>query len=175
MTTSNAHFMQTFYSGTSSGKLAEARKLYQTHLARPTACPSLAAELAHLREQAGALNDHMRAMGLGRLCSHCAARPDGGCCSAYMADNTDSIQILINLLLGIEVEIQESGAENCCFLGIQGCLFLAKPIFCLNYNCTGIVDSAADDSLAILYQRAAAVLSRQIKVESLLLEALRHR
>ena len=114
-------------------------------------------------------------MDLGRLCGGCAARPGGGCCSAYMADNTDSLQMLINLLLGVKVAQQQESGENCCFLGVQGCLFLVKPIFCLNYNCTHILDSAEPANLEVLYHRAAAVLSQQTKIEGLLIEALRNR
>ena len=117
----------------------------------------------------------MRTMDLGQLCGRCAARPGGGCCSAYMADNTDSIQMLINLLLGVRIAQQQDSGENCCFLGAQGCLFLIKPIFCLNYNCSHILESAKPGSLENLYQRAAAVLSQQTKIEELLLEKLRNR
>ena len=175
MATQDAHFMQTYYSGTPAEKLTQAHALFAELADRLTASHGFQGELDQLRQHSLALNQHMRTMDLGRLCSGCAARPGGGCCSAYMADNTDSLQMLINLLLGISIVQQQDSGGNCCFLGVQGCLFLVKPIFCLNYNCTHILDSTAPVKLEILYHRAAAVLSQQTKIEGVLIEALRNR
>jgi hypothetical protein len=175
MATQDAHFVQTYYSGTPAEKLAEARTLFAEYVERLLASPLLRAELDQLRRHARALSEHMRIMDLGQFCGRCAARPGGGCCSASMADNTDSIQMLINLLLGVSTARQRDSGEYCCFLGAQGCLFLIKPIFCLNYNCSHILEGAKPGRLANLYQRAAAVLSQQTKIEELLLEKLRNR
>jgi hypothetical protein len=175
MAIQDTHFMQTYYSGTPAEKLTEARTLFAQLADRLTASLTFQRELDQLRRHSQALNQHMRTMNLGQLCSGCAARPGGGCCSAYMANNTDSLQMLINLLLGVEVAQQQESGGNCRFLGAQGCLFLVKPIFCLNYNCTHILDSAEPKNLEVLYPLAAAVLSQQTKIEEVLLEALRNR
>jgi hypothetical protein len=172
MTTQAAFFMQTYYSGTVTAKLTAANELLGSQATR-FASPAIQKGLEGLRQQAFVLEQHMQAMELGRLCSLCASQPGGGCCSAYMADNTDSILMLINLLLGIKVQIRNSHEESCCFLGEQGCLFLVKPIFCLNYNCKAILDSAGSDALGSLYRLAGAVLSKQTRLETLLLDALK--
>ena len=162
-----------WYNGSPQEKLSQARILL-AYLGQPNLLdPGLRAQIELLRSDCLALARKMTAMDLGRLCSHCAARPGGGCCSAYMADNTDSILILINLLLGMEIAQREPADCDCCFLGPSGCLFMAKPIFCLNYNCTHIVNDAGADALAQLEQCAAVVLSRQTGIEALLLERLR--
>lgn len=173
MTTQAAFFLQTYYSGTAAEKLAVAQELYTRHADRLTASPLFREELNLLRHHALALAGHMQSMDLGRLCSHCATRENGGCCSAYMADNTDALLFLTNQLLGIQVKRRHDEDENCCFLGKQGCLFLVKPIFCLNYNCKNILDSAETEGLEDLYQLAGAVLSQQTRVETQLLDALR--
>lgn len=172
MATQDTPFIQTYYSGEPAEKLAVARRLFD-ELADLSASPAFMDELEALRRHSQALSAHMQAMDLGRLCSQCAARPDGGCCSAYMAGNTDAIQMLINLLLGMTVSAQPDSGENCCFLGPQGCCFPVKPIFCLNYNCTHILESAEPEQLHTLYRLAAAVLSQQTRVEFLLHERLR--
>ena len=172
MTTRSAFFVHTYYSGTVAGKLAGARELYGRR-ASLTASPLFQEELECLRQQCFALDRHMQSMSLGQLCSQCAARPGGGCCSAYMADNTDSLLLLINLLLGVQVECRNAVDENCCFLGEHGCFFLVKPIFCLNYNCKNILTSGDAKSLKGLHRLAGAVLSQQTRVENLLLDALR--
>jgi hypothetical protein len=174
MATQDTSIIQTFYSGEPGDKLAVARRLL-VELADLPALPSFHDELEQLHNHCQTLDAHMQAMDLGRLCTQCAARPGGGCCSAYMADNTDAIQLLINLLLGATVTEQADSGENCCFLGPRGCCFPVKPIFCLNYNCTHILDQAKPEQLHTLYRRVAAVLSQQTRIESLLLEELRQR
>jgi hypothetical protein len=175
MATQDAHFVQTYYSGIPAERLIEARALFAALADRLTASLTFQGELDQLRWHSQVLNEQMRTMDLGQLCCRCAARPGGGCCSAYMADNTDSIQMLINLLLGVNVTQQQDSGGNCCFLGALGCLFLIKPIFCLNYNCSHILDSGEPVHLKTLYQRAAAVLSQQTKIEGILIEILRNR
>jgi hypothetical protein len=172
MTTQAAFALQTYYSGTAADKLAVARNLYMRYAARLTASLLLSEELEILRHHTLALGEHMQSMGMSRICSHCATRNDGGCCSTHMAGNTDALLLLINMLFGIQVQCRNFEDENCCFLGEQGCLFLVKPIFCLNYNCKNIIDSAKSGSLKTLCRLAATVLSQQTKMESLLLDTL---
>jgi len=167
------HLLHLLYSGEPAEKLAAARRLHAELHDRLAQIPGLAQALAEVHRQANALSDHMQAMGLGQLCSRCAASPGGGCCSATMAGNTDVIQILLNLLLGVAVEFRADSGENCGFLGRRGCLFPLKPIFCLNYNCSHILKGADPDALALLYQCANAVLSRQTAIETMLLAELR--
>lgn len=171
-----ARILHACSSGLPAEKLARAHALL-TALGDPLAVHAdLAAQIETLRGHCHALDDHMgTVMDLGRLCGQCASRPDGGCCSEYMAGNTDSLQILINLLLGIEVTLRADSGADCCFLGPRGCLFAVKPMFCLNYNCSHILNGAEPGQLAILYQRAAAVLSLQTQVEELLVEAIGRR
>ena len=173
MATQDNHLLHLLYSGEPAEKLATARRLYAELHDRLMQIPDLAQALAEVQHQARLLSDHMRAMELGRLCSRCAASPGGGCCSAVMAGNTDVIQILLNLLLGVAVEFRSDSGEDCGFLGPQGCLFPLKPIFCLNYNCSHILKGAEPESLALLYQRANAVLSRQTAIETMLIAKLR--
>ncbi len=174
MTTRSAFLLRTYYSGTVAAKLQAALDLHECHAAHLNASPVIREELDRLRHGSHALSAHMQSMNLGRLCSQCAERPGGGCCSAYMADNTDSILLLINLLLGIPIQPRHNSAADCCFLGEQGCIFLIKPIFCLNYNCKAILDTTEDDRLQTLYRLAGAVLSRQTRLETLLLDALQN-
>lgn len=169
----DAFMLTTLYSGSAKEKLATARRLHAEYCRQPFPVLGLSDELAQLRQDAELLREQMAAMNLPALCSRCAASKGGGCCSAYMADNTDSLQIMINLLLGVAVAPQPNFDDRCCFLGEQGCLFLIKPLFCLNYNCTAIVQGADKPQLAQLYKRMGDVLSRQTAVESLLLDYLR--
>ncbi|MBM9536932.1 hypothetical protein [Desulfobulbus alkaliphilus] len=162
--------MLNFYSGTATEKVALAHSLHRTWERQHNIHGTVRDALQELRLSVEALTLHMRSMGMNQLCCHCASRPGGGCCSALMADNTDAIQILINLLLGIVVEPLPHKEDACCFLGEQGCLFLAKPHFCLNYNCSHIRNRATDQEMKTLYRHTSTVLGRQTRMETQLIE-----
>ncbi|ADW17078.1 hypothetical protein Despr_0904 [Desulfobulbus propionicus DSM 2032] len=168
----NTRLLQTCYDGTPMDKLARARALL-AGLPAMEHDPCLQAELQQLRRHAELLDEQMRAMHLGPLCSGCAAQPGGGCCSAFMAGNSDALQLLINLLLDVPLAFDAYSGDSCGFLGPRGCRFLIKPIFCLNYNCSHILNSADPADLTLLYQRSGAVLSCQTRIETSLIERLR--
>ena len=119
MTTRAAWLVQHLYSGTPADKLAAAHRLHAVFLARPEDA-ALDAALLELRDRAEALATHMRSLDFGALCTACASRPDGGCCSAYMADNVDAVLLLTNLLLGCDVRPVGSDPAGCRFLGERG-------------------------------------------------------
>ena len=169
----DAVLMRTLYEGDPNDRLAAARVLLARGRSWWLTEAGLAEPIEQLRRDALALDEHMAAMELGRLCGQCAARPGGGCCSAYMAGNTDAIQMLINLLLGIEPTPRDNDGEECRFLGERGCLFVIKPIFCLNYLCTHITDTATAENLHALHRLSAAVLGGQTRIESMVLDLLR--
>ena len=128
--------------------------------------------LATMHLQVTALNSHMAEMQLAPLCIDCASRPHGGCCSLFMAGETDSLQMLINLLAHIEVrQVRDDGSE-CCFLGPSGCLFLFKPFFCLNYNCTHIHRTATANQMQRLLQLTGSLLTSQYLLEQQLLAVI---
>ncbi len=169
MTTQAAKNLTTYYSGSITDKLRVARRLYQQHGPRLLRNRDITDTLEALQHKANDLDKHMLTMGMGARCSACAARVDGGCCSSYMAGNTDGIVLLINLLLGISIKPIDNGDE-CCYLGPRGCIFTIKPIFCLNYNCSHIRQAATKEEMKALEMRAGALLSEQIALEKLLLQ-----
>lgn len=168
MTTRAAFLLQNLYSGTPADKLVAARRLHTNFVSRPPDA-QLASALAKLQEHSKTLATHMCTLNLGALCTACASRPNGGCCSALMADNVDAVLLLMNLLLGCDVHPVGTDPASCQFLGARGCVLAIKPIFCLNYNCRAILDTTPAAGLDTLYRCAATVLSQQTQVEELLL------
>jgi len=161
-----------YYSGTVEEKLTAARKLFTIYGSCLLQQQDIGDDLAGLRQHEAVLDAQMGAMQMGKRCSACAKEPGGGCCSSYMAGNTDAILLLINLLMGIEVSIQHTNEIDCCFLGSHGCILPIKPIFCLNYNCTHIQDAATLEEMRHLDKHAGTLLSLQTKTEGLLLELI---
>lgn len=116
------------------------------------------------------VNEQMARMDLGSCCCRCAAQPSGGCCSLTIAAETDAIQICMNLLAGIDVRQVNTTDNECVYLGDAGCIFVFKPIFCLNYLCGHITDSCNSAELRQLEQLTGRLLTQQYGVEQRILQ-----
>lgn len=172
MTETRRHNLDRFFSGTIDDKMVEMKNLYDRHGKQLLADTAITQSLALLRKYAAKLSAQMKAMNLGQLCSECASRTGGGCCSSYMEANSDVILLLINRLYGINVTRQHEDSTECCFLGNFGCILPIKPIFCLNYNCKHISDQATKTEMNDLEQLAGRLLTEQTRLESILLHNL---
>jgi len=160
------------YFGTVITKITLAHSLYNQHGKTLLANPLVINQLATLTTLTTALSDKMSALKMGECCSQCASRANGGCCSSYMANETDGVLLLINLLQGREVARQREDEVECLFLSsTTGCTLLPKPMFCLNYNCAHILsrDPALLTSLAIA---TGDILRCQTKLEESILQRI---
>ncbi len=172
MTTLAARQMRTYFTAPVPHRLAAAQDLYHRLGPALGRDPAIRAGLERVRRSAARLTLQMQAMAMGATCSDCAARTGGGCCSAAMADNTDGILLLINMLLQVRVEARQGEDSECCFLGRRGCILAIKPIFCLNYNCGRIRERATGDEMRELERLAGRLLGLQTELEGLLLERI---
>jgi len=164
--------LQNLYGGSIRDRLAIAHILHpQLALALATNeafAPMLAQAVIFQKE----LAEIMAVLDLGSMCAACGGRCGGGCCSSFMAGENDVAQLLLNLLAGVRVEVLREDDE-CCFLGITGCLLLFKPMFCLNYNCRQLIQGAAPAGMRRLEQAVGRLLQQQYALEQLLLGVLR--
>ncbi len=167
-----ARHLNLYFSGSVEEKLEVSRQLFAEHGQSLLQQLEIITGLARLQHSENALNEQMLAMDMGSRCSACAAQATGGCCSGYMAANTDAILLLINQLMGIEVRVQHANDTECCFLGSMGCILQIKPIFCLNYNCSHINEAATTQQMLALEKKAGVLLGEQTALESLLLDLL---
>ena len=156
-------------------KLDHARNLNDLHGVELKKDKRLGSQLKKLLKLAMETRAQMAVMAMFQRCRQCGSRPEGGCCSLYMANETDAIQLLINLLLGQDVSFQRDDDFECYFLGEQGCSLLCKPFFCLNYNCREILERAESHELRALEKATGALLQAQYGAEMLILEWLNNR
>ncbi|MDW7774235.1 MAG: hypothetical protein SCH71_15225 [Desulfobulbaceae bacterium] len=150
-----------------------AKELYQKYGAAMLLDENLCEDIEQLKEFALLLSRHMAELGMGEQCSRCAAGIGGGCCSLYMAGETDSIQMLMNMLAGVTVRQVRSDGVECCYLEDRGCLFTVKPIFCLNYNCKTILASISPENSRELERFSGKLLGKQYEVEQKLLKFIK--
>jgi len=161
------------YCGDGADKLQQAKKLLQVYGEKLLQDTKINEQLAFVRDAVLLLDTHMTGMDMGKTCTACAARPDGGCCSAYMGnENNDALLLLMNILTGVDVRIVRDDEIECCFLSETGCLLLFKPIFCLNYLCRHIQKESNTKQLALLEQKTGALLTAQSQLEQLIISAL---
>jgi hypothetical protein len=119
------------------------------------------------------VNQWMQNVGIPALCTACAATGvNGGCCSLAMADESDTVLLLVNLLAGNEVRVQRIDELECSFLGTAGCSLRFKPMFCLNYLCRRIRQGLAPAKLGRLERFSGLLLQSQYQIEQLLVTTL---
>lgn len=159
------------YHGAPESRLDFARSLHTAMAAELTRDKSFTAAFAELRDAAGLLAGYMAGLGMGDLCAACSAGDHGGCCSRDMAEETDALQMLMNMLAGVKIAVTDQG-RACCFLGSLGCTFLFKPMFCLNYNCERIVARLGPARIE-LEALSGQLLGRQYTVEKALIEKIK--
>jgi hypothetical protein len=165
--------IDTCYCGDGAAKLEKAEDLAIVYGKRLSQQKNIQDQLEAVQDEVLSLDAHMTAMDMGKTCSHCAATPKGGCCSAYMGDeNNDALLLLMNMLAGVEVALVCDNEVECCFLGERGCILLFKPIFCLNYLCRRIREESDAEVFGILEQKSGALLTAQSNLEQLLIRFL---
>lgn len=163
----NRSLVDLLYSGTTTEKLERAQWLYQELGDTLKNHPQISKALADLDQARVKLDTSMTTLAMGKQCSTCA-QDTGGCCSAYMANNIDGLQLLVNHLLGNPPALSDNNQDTCCFLGETGCQFQVKPLFCLNYNCSHINRMLGKDGMDELTAACGAFLAQQSTLEALL-------
>lgn len=164
--------IESLYFGDVSFKIENARRLHREFGDRLRTDREIQEGLSRLVRLERKVTEAMRSMGMFELCAECGARPTGGCCSAKMANETDSMLLLINLSAGFEVSREQGDDYECCFLGARGCSLNFKPIYCLNYLCRQIYAAASSEQLACIESATAEFLGQLVAVEELLRQQL---
>ncbi len=166
--------IQTCFSGDGAEKLKKAENLAKEFGNLLLAEKDVQQQLEKVKAAVEDLDTHMEAMDMGKTCSCCAATPKGGCCSAYMGhESNDALQLLMNLLAGVDVKLVRDDGVECCFLAPAGCILLFKPVFCLNYLCARIREDSDENQLDLLEQKTGALLTAQSILEQRIIDFLR--
>lgn len=160
-----------FYESDCQTKLDLAKGLHSSQHERINTEP-IRQSLALLTEMAKDLSIQMSAMNFGHVCSKCADKPKGGCCGKDFINENDTIQLLMNMMAGVQVCFRQGNDKECLFLGESGCTLSFKPFFCLNYDCQSIKDCANDEGLGRCDLMRGTLLREQWRLEQLLLERL---
>ncbi len=157
------------YTGEVETRLEYAKQLYGEFKKSLLENQILVSTLNLLRNKEATLSKQMSTMRMGSLCTQCASTEKGGCCSLFMSAETDAIQLLMNMLAGVTVEIVRTDDIGCSFLGMDGCIFFFKPMFCLNYLCHQILTGYSDIDLDQLASLTGEMLRMQYEAEKIII------
>ncbi|MBI4773998.1 MAG: hypothetical protein HY788_07440 [Deltaproteobacteria bacterium] len=80
----------------------------------------------------------MKDTGVFSLCARCDTEEGGSCCGNGIELRYDAVLLLLNLLLGAELEEDRLEHDSCHFLGERGCTLPARQVLCVNYLCRQI-------------------------------------
>jgi len=164
--------IESLYFGDVSSKIENAHRLHRESGVRLGTDREIQEGLNRLVHLERKVTEAMRSMTMFELCAECGGQPTGGCCSAKMANETDSMLLLINLSAGFEVSRKRDDDHECCFLGPKGCSLKFKPIYCLNYLCRKIITDSSSEQIACIQGATAEFLGQLVNVEELLQQQL---
>jgi hypothetical protein len=86
----------------------------------------------------------MERMGILEACSSCARRKSGSCCFRGVEEWYDATHLLINLFMGVDLQINREVEDGCLFVGSKGCKLIARHSFCVNYLCPDLMASLTE-------------------------------
>ncbi len=89
-------------------------------------------------------------IGVVRECADCAINGEGTCCGERTAHKCDTIILLVNLILGINLPTYNENPDLCFFLSEDGCILRARPVICVNYICNRLRYNIPHEQLVIL-------------------------
>jgi hypothetical protein len=109
--------------------------------------------LAELRAHVAGSKESMVAAGLVEHCRICEEEEGGSCCGRGMEDHYDGVLLLVNLMLGAEIEEEWRDEKSCLFLGSTGCRLPARDHICVNYLCMKLGGRIAPPALTEMRRR----------------------
>jgi hypothetical protein len=56
----------------------------------------------------------------------------------------DATHLLINLFMGVDLQMNREVEDGCLFVGSKGCKLIARHSFCVNYLCPDLVASLTE-------------------------------
>ena len=108
----------------------------------------------------------MEGLKVTETCSQCAGTEPGGCCFQDVETWYSDIQLLINMLMGVNIVMTRIYDNSCRFVGEKGCRLLSRNAFCINFLCDKIKNLVSGEELDNLNSAAGKEIDLGIKLEN---------
>lgn len=131
-------------------KIEEARALFEALEGRLRDDSRVRDLLCRFEENVRASKQAMRALGVVAACKWCEEQEGGSCCGVGIENRYDSVQLLINLLLGVCLPDRHAYPDSCYFLQDDGCCLSARHVLCVNYLCAALKQTLSQEDLVAL-------------------------
>jgi hypothetical protein len=86
----------------------------------------------------------MEKVGVLEACSSCARKKPGSCCFKGVEQWYDASSLLINMFMGVDLQMNKEVQDGCLFVGSKGCKLIARHSFCVNYLCPDLMASLTE-------------------------------
>jgi hypothetical protein len=131
-------------------KIEEARALLDAVEDRLRDDPRVRDLLCRFEANVRTSKQAMRALGVVAACKWCEEQEGGSCCGVGIENRYDSVQLLINLLLGACLPDRHAYPDSCYFLQADGCCLSARHVLCVNYLCAALKQTLSQEDLIAL-------------------------
>jgi len=102
----------------------------------------------------------MKELGVIEICSSCADERCGGCCYFGVETWYSKTVLLMNLLMGIEIQETRKFEKNCLFVDEKGCRLKARFKPCIHHLCQKIRNTVSHHN----FVKLRAVTNHEIKL-----------
>ena len=130
----------------------------------------ISALLERLEQNVHASLQAMHALRVVQTCKRCEEQEGGSCCGAGIENRYDGLQLLINLLLDVPLPDRHTYADSCYFLRADGCSLKARHVLCVNYLCTKLKRTLAQEDMVALQ----AIAGEELDTGFALFEAIKN-
>lgn len=103
-------------------------------------------------------------IGMTEICSKCGEQSIP-CCGSGIENKYSPELLLINIMMGANLLNDNTQSDRCYFLGMKGCILLARDVFCINYICEKIRDRLQPIKLKELREMEGKQLILQFQLE----------
>ncbi len=129
--------------------------------------------LTRFRESASASHAAMQSTGIVEICRACDQEEGGSCCGAGLEAHYDTLLLLVNRLLGVNLPQSRPDSQSCFFLGPRGCLLTTRHVLCVNYVCGKITSRIPPTGLAALREKEGEELETLLWLNERLRQVLK--
>jgi hypothetical protein len=143
----------------SEKEIVRARDLFTEFGEGLTGDRTLTALLDRYEAAIGRTKKWMRDREVVAACSACAGERPGSCCFQGVEEWYDAVMLLVNLLLGVELDGPPELPDHCRFVGENGCRLSARHAFCVNYLCPSLQSALGPASVKAFARVAGEELS----------------
>jgi hypothetical protein len=110
--------------------------------------PGIRGLLQRLERDMAFSHETMHLLGIDSACARCdATAPEGSCCSRGLENKYDVVLLLLNLLMGVNLDDGRSREDSCFFLGPRGCRLRVRSLLCIEYLCPELEEALGWEGL----------------------------